>query len=94
MDLTTQNSNDTEERVRRLCAKAVNPFRRDIAEALGIEAVSIRPAAVWRGRPASRAGRLPHGARIGWPPASFRTRWPEAGPSRHNGLRSPGGEAI
>ena len=35
MDLTTLNSNDTEERVRRLCAKAVNPFRRDIAEALG-----------------------------------------------------------
>ena len=46
MDLTTLNSNDTEERVRRLCAKAVNPFRRDIAEALGIEAASIRPAAV------------------------------------------------
>ena len=46
MDLTTLNSNDTEDRVRRLCAKAVNPFRRDIAEALGIEAASIRPAAV------------------------------------------------
>ena len=46
MDLTTLNSNDTEERVRRLCAKAVNPFRRDIAEALGIEAASIRTAAV------------------------------------------------
>jgi deoxyribose-phosphate aldolase len=46
MDLTTLNSNDTEERVRRLCGKAVNPFRRDIVEALGIEAASIRPAAV------------------------------------------------
>ena len=46
MDLTTLNSNDTDERVRRLCAKAVNPFRRDIVEALGIEAASIRPAAV------------------------------------------------
>ena len=46
MDLTTLNSNDTEERVRRLCAKAVNPFRRDIAEALGIAAAAIRPAAV------------------------------------------------
>src|SRR3954451_21325092 len=31
MDLTTLNSNDTEERVRRLCAMAVNPFRRDLA---------------------------------------------------------------
>ncbi|MDW6026506.1 deoxyribose-phosphate aldolase [Mesorhizobium sp. BAC0120] len=46
MDLTTLNSNDTEERVRRLCAKAINPFRRDIAEALGIADQPIRPAAV------------------------------------------------
>ena len=38
MDLTTLNSNDTDERVRRLCAKAVNPLRRDIVEALGIAA--------------------------------------------------------
>src|ERR1041384_5928708 len=45
MDLTTLNSNDTEERVRRLCAKAINPFRRDIAEALGIEGASSRRAA-------------------------------------------------
>ena len=43
MDLTTLNSNDTEERVRRLCAKAVNPFRRDIVEALGIEAARDPP---------------------------------------------------
>jgi deoxyribose-phosphate aldolase len=46
MDLTTLNSNDTEERVRRLCAKAINPFRRDIVEALGVAEASIRPAAV------------------------------------------------
>jgi len=46
MDLTTLNSNDTEERVRRLCAKAVNPFRADIVEALGIGGARIRPAAV------------------------------------------------
>ncbi|MGE0502626.1 MAG: deoxyribose-phosphate aldolase [Rhizobiaceae bacterium] len=46
MDLTTLNSNDTEERVRRLCAKAVNPFRADLAEALGIAGETIRPAAV------------------------------------------------
>lgn len=30
MDLTTLNSNDTDERVRRLCAKAINPFSREI----------------------------------------------------------------
>ena len=46
MDLTTLNSNDTEERVRRLCAKAINPFRSDIAEGLGIAEAKIRPAAV------------------------------------------------
>jgi deoxyribose-phosphate aldolase len=46
MDLTTLNSNDTEERVRRLCAKAVNPIRRDLVEALGVAGEPIRPAAV------------------------------------------------
>lgn len=46
MDLTTLNSNDTDERVRRLCAKALNPFRRDIVEGLGIGNATIRPAAV------------------------------------------------
>ncbi|MDR7224312.1 deoxyribose-phosphate aldolase, partial [Aminobacter aminovorans] len=46
MDLTTLNSNDTDERVRRLCAKALNPLRRDLTEALGLGDVLIRPAAV------------------------------------------------
>jgi deoxyribose-phosphate aldolase len=46
MDLTTLNSNDTEERVRRLCAKAINPLRSDIAEGLGLGDTKIRPAAV------------------------------------------------
>ena len=46
MDLTTLNSNDTDERVRRLCAKARNPLRGDIAEALGLGDTVIRPAAV------------------------------------------------
>lgn len=46
MDLTTLNSNDTPERVRRLCAKALHPFRDDLAEALGIAEAGIRPAAV------------------------------------------------
>lgn len=46
MDLTTLNSNDTEDRVRRLCAKAVNPLRRDMAEDLGLGDTAIRPAAV------------------------------------------------
>ncbi|CAG1006537.1 MAG: deoxyribose-phosphate aldolase [Rhizobiaceae bacterium] len=46
MDLTTLNSNDTDERVRRLCAKALNPLRTDIAEGLGVAEATIRPAAV------------------------------------------------
>jgi len=46
MDLTTLNSNDTDERVRRLCAKAANPFRPDLVEGLGIAGAKIRPAAV------------------------------------------------
>ena len=46
MDLTTLNSNDTDERVRRLCAKAINPLRPDLVAALGIGGAGIRPAAV------------------------------------------------
>lgn len=46
MDLTTLNSNDTDERVRRLCAKAKNPIRRDLLDALKLGDTVIRPAAV------------------------------------------------
>jgi deoxyribose-phosphate aldolase len=46
MDLTTLNSNDTHERVSRLCAKARNPLREDLVEALGLTSRPIRPAAV------------------------------------------------
>ena len=46
MDLTTLNSNDTDERVRRLCAKARNPLRADLIEGLGLGDTVIRPAAV------------------------------------------------
>jgi len=35
IDLTTLNGDDTAERVRRLCAKAVRPVRADLLEALG-----------------------------------------------------------
>lgn len=46
MDLTTLNSNDTDDRVRRLCAKALNPLRPDIVKGLGLGERVIRPAAV------------------------------------------------
>jgi deoxyribose-phosphate aldolase len=46
MDLTTLSGDDTPGRVRRLCAKARMPVRRDLLEALGAEHLPIRVAAV------------------------------------------------
>ncbi|MFK7939271.1 MAG: deoxyribose-phosphate aldolase [Roseovarius sp.] len=46
MDLTTLSGDDTPGKVRRLCAKARHPLRRDLVEDLGIEALNITPAAV------------------------------------------------
>ncbi|WP_116653266.1 deoxyribose-phosphate aldolase [Pelagibacterium sediminicola] len=46
MDLTTLNSDDTSGRVERLCAKARNPLRADLVEAMGVERLGIKPAAV------------------------------------------------
>ena len=46
MDLTTLQGDDTANRVRRLCAKAVHPIRDDLLEALGMVDQPIRVAAV------------------------------------------------
>jgi len=46
MDLTTLAGDDTEGRVRRLCAKALQPVRSDLLEALGAEDLPIRVGAV------------------------------------------------
>jgi deoxyribose-phosphate aldolase len=46
MDLTTLAGDDTPGRVRRLCAKARNPVRQDILEALGVEHLGITTGAV------------------------------------------------
>jgi deoxyribose-phosphate aldolase len=46
MDLTTLSGDDTDERVRRLCAKARQPIRHDVVRLLGIEKLNIRVAAV------------------------------------------------
>jgi deoxyribose-phosphate aldolase len=46
MDLTTLQGDDTPGRVRRLCAKARQPVRRDLLEQLGAAALPIRAAAV------------------------------------------------
>ncbi len=46
MDLTTLAGDDTPTNVRRLCAKARSPVRRDLLEAMGAEGLPIRTAAV------------------------------------------------
>jgi deoxyribose-phosphate aldolase len=46
MDLTTLSGDDTEERVRRLCAKARRPLRQDLVERLGIAEMNLTVAAV------------------------------------------------
>ncbi len=46
MDLTTLSGDDTEERVRRLCAKARHPIQDDLVQRLGIEELGIKVAAV------------------------------------------------
>jgi len=46
MDLTTLSGDDTDERVRRLCAKAKQPIQPEIVEKLGIEELQIQVGAV------------------------------------------------
>jgi deoxyribose-phosphate aldolase len=46
MDLTTLSGDDTDERVRRLCAKARHPVQQEIEQKLGIEELRIKVAAV------------------------------------------------
>lgn len=46
MDLTTLSGDDTDDRVRRLCAKGRHPIQREIVEKLGIEQLDIKVAAI------------------------------------------------
>jgi deoxyribose-phosphate aldolase len=46
MDLTTLSGDDTDERVRRLCAKARQPIQQEIVEKLGIGELQIQVGAV------------------------------------------------
>src|SRR3984893_10786717 len=46
MDLTTLSGDDTDERVRRLCAKARQPVQHELVQKLGIESLNIKVAAV------------------------------------------------
>lgn len=46
MDLTTLSGDDTDERVRRLCAKARQPLQQEFVQKLGVESLNIKVAAV------------------------------------------------
>jgi deoxyribose-phosphate aldolase len=46
MDLTTLSGDDTDERVRRLCAKGRQPIQHELVAALGIESLQIKVAAI------------------------------------------------
>src|SRR6267154_4284365 len=46
MDLTTLSGDDTDERVRRLCAKARQPIQQELVEKLGIEELQLHVGAV------------------------------------------------
>jgi deoxyribose-phosphate aldolase len=46
MDLTTLSGDDTDDRVRRLCAKARRPIQHDLVRKLGIEELEVKVAAV------------------------------------------------
>jgi deoxyribose-phosphate aldolase len=46
MDLTTLSGDDTDDRVRRLCAKARHPIQQETEQKLGIEDLQIKVAAV------------------------------------------------
>ena len=46
MDLTTLSGDDTDERVRRLCAKAKHPIQQELVEKFGIADLAVKVAAV------------------------------------------------
>lgn len=47
IDLTTLSGDDTDGRVRRLCAKAAHPVRSDILDALGVEGITTGAVCVY-----------------------------------------------
>jgi deoxyribose-phosphate aldolase len=81
MDLTTLAGDDTAARVQRLCAKARNPLRRDLLEALGLDAapqvgaVCVYPTMVRHAVEALAGSGIPVASvATGFPPVSCRCR--------------------
>src|SRR5438067_6505346 len=46
MDLTTLSGDDTDERVRRLCAKGQRPLQQELVKMLGVAELNIKVAAI------------------------------------------------
>src|SRR5215472_13621563 len=46
MDLTTFSGDDTDDRVRRLCAKGRQPIQQELVQKLGVESLNIKVAAI------------------------------------------------
>ena len=100
MDLTTLSGDDTPGRVRRLCAKARNPVRTDLLEALGmadrgltVGAVCVYHSYVETAVEALRGTDIPPRSPTVWPrsrPASPRSRPPCAQAPARSTSSSPG----
>ncbi len=73
MDLTTLSGDDTEGRVRRLCAKARQPVRKDILDALGMPPVTVGAVCVYHDMIETAVGAL---AGSGIPVAAVSTGFP------------------
>ncbi|MEL6643151.1 MAG: deoxyribose-phosphate aldolase [Pseudomonadota bacterium] len=73
IDLTTLSGDDTEGRVRRLCAKAANPVRADILSALGMEGLTTGAVCVYHDMVETAVAAL-HGTGI--PVAAVSTGFP------------------
>jgi deoxyribose-phosphate aldolase len=67
IDLTTLSGDDTEGRVRRLCAKARQPVRPDLLDRLGMTALTTGAVCVYHDM-VETAVRALEGTRIPWPP--------------------------
>jgi deoxyribose-phosphate aldolase len=73
MDLTTLSGDDTEGRVRRLCAKARQPLRADLLQALGLPSLQVGAVCVYHEMVAEAVARL---AGTGIPVAVVSTGFP------------------
>jgi deoxyribose-phosphate aldolase len=90
IDLTTLSGDDTEGRVRRLCAKAAQPVRQDILDALGMDGITVGAVCVYHDMVATAVDALQG---TGIPVAAVSTGFP-AGLSPFNLRVAEIGESV